>query len=719
MKRADLAAVGVLAVAIAVVGLGFRNVYETWAFAAPVVFCVVAASMTSIMCAHLRVPVGLAVLASLMLLASLGSAIVEGVVPPLGLVDFVDTVTASWRLMLDVSPPLATSGRDIAVPVLTSWVAATIGAELTLRTRSAVLPLIGPASMLVVVVLFGVADEPTIRWSGAALFALAVGFVLIRGRARTGAGRSTVVGRFVLVTALVLAAFAAPVVARNLPFSESRDRVTLRETYEPAFDPQRIASPLSLVKESLVEPMRDDRLFTIAGPAIDRVRLAVLTEYDGVVFTMASRDRTAFRSVSNELPDVPGEPELGDIETFRVTIDELAGPWLPVPGSPVAVRTVPGFSQEDLRFDPADANLLSRETLVPGQAYEIDVRTVRSYAADGPAPILVESAAAGAPFSELGLSIIGDAVDSTTRLDRLRTWFTTNGYYDSAAKAGHTLDRLLAFTGAPELIGFDEQYAAAFAVLAQSVGLDVRVVVGFEIGDDGATTDVLRADMKAWNEVRVDEFGWVTLDVVPTLPKQIDDEEVAAEQDTGRLPEAPPIEEEPVTSTTLPDLQEEEPDDEPSSPGSGFRFTLATTVAAAGALAVLLGAALVVLIVGLKGRRRRRRARAETTHQQVTGAWDELVDRSADLGCRPLVGSTIAERAATISDDLSLDAAFISPLAVAAERACFEREVPTDNEVQQAWNDLTRVEQLIVQTCTARARARAAVRTRSLRSRRR
>jgi transglutaminase-like putative cysteine protease len=66
--------------------------------------------------------------------------------------------------------------------------------------------------------------------------------------------------------------------------------------------------------------------------------------------------------------------------------------------------------------------------------------------------------------------------------------------------------------------GTSEQFATAFAVLARSVGLPTRVVVGFDAGVPGPDgSRVVRGrDARAWPEVYFAGLGWYAFDPSPT-----------------------------------------------------------------------------------------------------------------------------------------------------------------------------------------------------------
>jgi 8-oxo-dGTP pyrophosphatase MutT (NUDIX family) len=67
------------------------------------------------------------------------------------------------------------------------------------------------------------------------------------------------------------------------------------------------------------------------------------------------------------------------------------------------------------------------------------------------------------------------------------------------------------------MIGDEEQYASAFALMARSLGYPARVVMGFapEVPDGGGTVTVTGDDVTAWVEVAFDGVGWVPFAPTP------------------------------------------------------------------------------------------------------------------------------------------------------------------------------------------------------------
>ena len=262
----------------------------------------------------------------------------------------------------------------------------------------------------------------------------------------------------------------------------------------PPFDPLAVPSPLVQVKASLKDERRDDVVFVVSGDTpIDRWPVAVMSDYDGVVWTVADPERdpdaAEFVPVDTQLPELDDPlPDGTTTVEHTVEIVDLGGSFLPAAGTPRQL-TLPG----DL--DPR-MNLLTGTVALPGGVtdgltYEVTLgrhpgrargrswrrrpitpvdRTeelellpppVRNLAAD-----LVEG-----QRPRLGRSWRRSATSSSTRAS------TTS---PRTPPPGHSYGRIAAMLEDPDrIVGFEEQYAAAAAVMAQVAELPVRVVVGY------------------------------------------------------------------------------------------------------------------------------------------------------------------------------------------------------------------------------------------------
>ena len=108
------------------------------------------------------------------------------------------------------------------------------------------------------------------------------------------------------------AVVAAPMVGPRLPLAEAHERFDLRRYQVPPFDPLAVPSPLVQLKASLKDERKEDVVFTVEGDTeVERWPVAVLTDYDGVVWTVADPDRhpdaAEFVPVDTQLPELDDE----------------------------------------------------------------------------------------------------------------------------------------------------------------------------------------------------------------------------------------------------------------------------------------------------------------------------------------------------------------------------------------------------------------------------
>ena len=290
----------------------------------------------------------------------------------------------------------------------------------------------------------------------------------------------------------------------------------------------------------------------------------------------------------------------------------------------------------------------------------------------------------------------------------LERWFRESGdfTYSTEVSTGHgTLD-LEAWLTDPESLnyrtGYCEQFAAAMAYLGRVVGIPSRVVWGFTPGsveqqDDGSEMIVVRDNnAHAWVEMWMDGFGWVRFDPTPradgTLPESV----------TAEFDPAPYLPEGGEGAITLGEPLPFEGQFEegggaigPSSgANAGLRFTWVWVV-----LPVLAG--LLALVPMLKAFRRRRRIKR--LHEgDITAAWDEIVDRLADLGTPVPSHQTPLEFAHATDRSLV-------PLA-----SSYSATVYGDRQGLGHVSDLTHVETWIKRNFEGRDRALASLNPKSL-----
>ena len=239
------------------------------------------------------------------------------------------------------------------------------------------------------------------------------------------------------------------------------------------------------------------------------------------------------------------------------------------------------------------------------------------------------------------------------------------------------------------MVGDDEQYATAMALLAREIGIPARVVMGFYPDEEqqGPVFEATGDTLHAWVEVAFEGHGWVPFDPTPPEDQVPSDQTTKPKADPKpQVLQPPPPPQEPV------DLPPTMTDDRGSDDDEGFDAALIWMIVAIGLgglgiLFVLL--APFVVIGALKAARRRQRRSAERASDRISGGWDELVDRAADHGALVRPGGTRREEAGILS------AAFAEPrvatLASRADTEVFGPAEPTAADVEEFWTQVDEI----------------------------
>ncbi len=230
----------------------------------------------------------------------------------------------------------------------------------------------------------------------------------------------------------------------------------------------------------------------------------------------------------------------------------------------------------------------------------------------------------------------------------LEAWFrdSDNFIYSTDVSTGHSSLDLETWLLNPEVSGFRtgycEQFATAMAVMARSLGLPSRVVLGFTPGDiqiqeDGSEVVVVRENnAHAWVELWMDGQGWIRFDPTPRgdgVNPSLADTEIGFDA-RAFVPAPDEVDEGGSTSgrlpgerdPALPDFDEGTGDATPDLRGQFSPSSIPIWVRWL-ALAVVIGSSLPLY----KIMRRRRRLKAIATGN-IEMAWVEITDRLKDLG---------------------------------------------------------------------------------------
>lgn len=237
--------------------------------------------------------------------------------------------------------------------------------------------------------------------------------------------------------------------------------------------------------------------------------------------------------------------------------------------------------------------------------------------------------------------------------------------------------------------------------------------------EDGPTV-VHGSDVTAWVEVPFQGVGWVPFDPTP------DDQRAAQQPDPqpevaprAQVLQPPPPPQPPEDAKTA-DVNQGDTDNRQDNPdntdASGSILGTILTVGLWVGIPLLLVGVPIGLILFSKARRRKRRRNAPVMSDRISGGWDQIVDRAADLGFRPEQRLTRTETADEVDEHLG---GATKVLARRADARVFGPENVDEAETERFWADVDAALLGLNAGKSRWRRLRAAVSTVSLRHRRR
>lgn len=662
-----------------------------------------------------------------------------------------------WADVLTTVPPIGDTGDALAVPFISTFVAAMLSISAARRTEGSVRAVAPLAALVATSILFGVAEPASLLLQGAVFAGVTVGWIAARRRG-TRASAASVAGRtraFGGVLIIGLAIVVATVVGSHLPGADSNTRFILREQADPPFDPLTYPSPLAAyrrytdTKHESDSGLSDEVLFTVTGlprsAQLRRIRLAVLDQYDGVVWNVAGGPNAAvdasgvFERVGESFPSSGNGPE----SKVQIRIRKYNDIWIPDLGDVTGIRFAGPHSAEladSLRF-----NRTTDTGAVPVRLRDGDVVTITAALREPPGQqeLLGQAAGsaavgtvveAGDDVKGLAESLTAPAKDQppiAAGYDRVRAVsdrFTSPdpavgfAYSDGhtgqpRSEPGHSLHRMrrLAkdFADLGIAYGNGEQYASMLALISRQLGVPSRVVMGFcETGCAGDRVDVKGSDVSAWVEVNLAGSGWVALHATPDRNKKpsVQTPQPRPKPEDAAQPPPPPVTTPPAQNIDTTDARSRKKDaksDPPLLTGTQLKL-----VAGVGLPVVVIGGSLLA-IVELKRRRRRRRRTEGSTRQRVVGGWNELTDLALDVGS-PLPRIATRREAARL-----LGSGHARVVADMADLATFGPEPPLEEDVTYYWDSVDASGEVLLGSLGRFARAKSKVNPTSLLANRR
>lgn len=604
-----------------------------------------------------------------------GDTAALGVVPTSGTVTLFQALAAAaveeivfGSAPLDASPALAAAlGAGFAVVAILL--------DHLIAHRSAVLAtvLLGVTGAVPMIITLG---APNLAWFAAAAV---VALLVFRSTARrhpesprrASAGVAVAVGAAAIATSLV--------VTPLLPVSSTIAGTGVGVTVDASLrlgDDLRQPSPVEVLTLAAQ---------TDAAPYL---RLTTLSRFDGRVW---QPDRGDLQSQVDGF----GAPEWGEDvttaeQTTSIRVLRMSSSWLPVP---YPATDVQGLSAA-WRVSPDNRTLFSRRGDAVGNDYTVTslrvTPTLEQIRAADAAPPLEdaddEDVELPGIIAELATEVTADEDTDYDRLVALQSWFRSQFEYSLETPVEEGFDG----TGADAVARFLEErsgycvhFAGSFALMAESLGMQVRIVVGYL---PGTLTDEKRGDesifsvssdqLHSWPEVLFPGIGWVPFE--PTASLGVPTVFRAGTSGGGSTggPSAPAPTTAPQTEeTTGPELDRRDADAGTTDSGELRRLDpTPVLLTVLGVVALLL----LPLLVRLVERRLRMRRAARG---DAAAAWAELRDTLIDLGIPVSDADSPRMRAAQLVRDAGADEVALGRLITAVERASYARTSAAEDDL--------------------------------------
>ena len=427
------------------------------------------------------------------------------------------------------------------------------------------------------------------------------------------------------------------------------------------------------------------------GPTAPYLRAVTLSRFDGAVWQPDSFDTVTVPSDGAvfDRVGVDGDIALADWTT-TVTVDQLDSPWLPVP---YPASTVTGLDGDWLGM-PQNRTVVSRAGSTREQVYEVQ--------ASVPRPTLeqIRSKAAGGAGLDPDLTalpadvpaIIGDTAREVTasaqtpydKLVTLQNWFRSSQFrysLDAPVDSGFDgagLDAVAQFLQVRA--GYCVHYASAFAVMARTLGIPARIVIGYLPGtassipqQGGVEYSVSSSQLHSWPEVYFEGIGWVPFE--PTNSLGVPTNFASGSSGNGTTTPNAPTQDADTPADQPSTAPSEAVENDPGAQATGggsvtARQSTAWVAPVLGILVLLVLAALPAVARPILRRRRLAAARAG----DPVAAWTAMLEDAVDLGIP--VSSALSPRAfaAILVDEHGAQADDVDLLRDAVERVSYAGE---------------------------------------------
>lgn len=671
-----------------------------------------------------------------------------------------------WKTIIAVDPPLDSfEGTSMAIWMLAFWaLICTIRLALSDGTASRCCAIIPIAVSFILSALLGSEQQPY----SAVVLLVPLMFTLWLSRSLRIPESARWPSTLFIIALIIPMVLATP--------QTVSDRMLLRSSYTPPLQALEHTSPLTLLR-TYIERHGQQRMLTVTGLPDDApIRLAVMDHFDGEVWNIGNpKDQTAqhqqtwhrlggsqstsarqqadannanantdasntSRAADNAdtvttstLDQCDGNANRSEPCTFRAKfrIDHRSDDiWLPTAGVVTSVSMHQPDTAKSLYVHGGSSSLALMQGKKAGLTYTVTGTLPRS---NDSQPRLVSSARANTiPQSEpqhvpdavreYALAFTSGLQNEGAKAERIAEQLRTHGWFshglegDYPSPAGHGAYRISQMlTEGNAMVGDSEQYASLMALMARSLGMPARVVLGFPpktadhtSGDatgkspsdtisnlQHSTRSLTGSDMQSWVEISLQDLGWVPFYPTPPASKQPD-----SRQDLT-IPEAKSLVQQPPTPLTQPPQTHQSPH---APSGQQSSETPQTPNNSDHSLSLFLGilqrttplwiplSVIAMLTLPRAWIVRHRRLHGSPAQRMLYG-WQHLHAVARQAGLNPT--GTRRLQASYLSRHTSIPVDTLNRLARKADQAAFSATPPTDDQVREYWHTVRDIERSI------------------------
>jgi transglutaminase-like putative cysteine protease len=534
------------------------------------------------------------------------------------------------------------------------------------------------------------------------------------GTARVPSGTAIGIGAIAIVIAMV----ASPLLPAPIAIAGGAGGIGGGSTIDPSLE----------LGDDLRQPGAVEVLqLTTTAARAPYVRVATLSQFDGRVWEPDEGDTVPLNGEGPDL-DVVAVDEGIEIEDARATIDivNLNSRWAPVAYPATEVSGLDG----EWSILPDNRTVDADTGTVQAQDYEIvtarpdpTLEQIRARPAGGAVDDRLYDLPDEIPaiIRETAEEVTADTRSDYDALIALQAWFRGSSFsYSLEAPVsdgfdGTGVESLARFINIRE--GYCVHFAAAFAVMARTLGMPSRIVVGYLPGTStGSLTDgevvysVQSTQLHAWPEVHFEGIGWVPFEPTNSLGTPTNFTSGASTA-PGTTPSSAPRPETalptPTPTSSAPGSLADERDPG-AMDGGGYAASVNYWPLAGTILALLLLAA-----PGTFRAVRRRRLLAAAGRGDATAAWLSIQELAIDLGIPVPASESPRAFGERLVDQRGADPEAMEVLVRAIERVSYSGDA--GDEPATGWADaVTATSASLLDTVSSGRRLMARVLPRSL-----